>query len=100
MNIKISGHHVEITESMESYVLEKMSRLERHAETITSAQITLTVEKERNLAEATIHLSGMDIHATAENENMYAAIDLMADKLDRQVLKHKEKLVARHHGQG
>ena len=100
MNIKISGHHVEITESMEAYVLEKMTRLERHAESITSAQITLTVEKDRNMAEATIHVSGSDMHATAETDNMYAAIDQMADKLDRQVLKHKEKQVARHHGQG
>jgi putative sigma-54 modulation protein len=100
MNLNISGHHVEITEAMQNYVMEKMTRLERHAESITSTQITLTVEKGRHTAEATIHVSGHDLHATAEQDTMYAAIDLMADKLDRQVLKHKEKQVSRHHGQG
>jgi len=100
MSITISGHHVEVTEAMEAYVKEKLVRIERHAD-ITSGQFTLTVEKEeRKIAEGTLHLAGVDIHATASHDDMYAAIDLMADKLDRQVLKHKEKLVARQHGQG
>lgn len=99
MKINISGHHVEITESLQSYVDEKMSRLSRHFDNITNGQVTLTVVKERMTAEATIHVAGADLHASAENDDMYAAIDQMTDKLDRQVLKHKEKLVDRQHGQ-
>ncbi|MGB1091083.1 MAG: ribosome hibernation-promoting factor, HPF/YfiA family [Oceanobacter sp.] len=100
MNLKISGHHVEVTESLNDYVAEKMSRLERHAEHITSAQVTLTVEKNhQNKVEGQIHVTGADLVASAENEDMYAAIDAMIDKLDRQALKHKEKNVSRSHGQ-
>lgn len=99
MKINISGHHVEITESLQAYVDEKMSRLSRHFDNITNGQVTLTVVKERMTAEATIHVAGADLHASAENDDMYAAIDQMTDKLDRQVLKHKEKLVDRQHGQ-
>ena len=100
MKINISGHHVDITESLQGYVEEKMSKLERHFDNITTAQVTLTVVKERMTAEATIHVAGADLHAKAEEEDMYKAIDDMTDKLDRQVLKHKEKTVARQHGQG
>ena len=74
--------------------------MERQFDNITNGQVTLTVIKERMTAEATIHVAGADLHAKAENDDMYAAIDQMADKLDRQVLKHKEKTVARQHGQG
>ncbi|MDO6681987.1 MULTISPECIES: ribosome hibernation-promoting factor, HPF/YfiA family [unclassified Oceanobacter] len=100
MSINISGHHVEVTEAMEAYVKEKLVRLERHVDPITSGQITLTLEKGRQQAEATLHASGADFHATSTHDDMYAAIDLLADKLDRQLLKHKEKLIARQHGQG
>ncbi|UXD86404.1 ribosome hibernation-promoting factor, HPF/YfiA family [Thalassolituus hydrocarboniclasticus] len=100
MKINISGHHVDVTESLQVYVDEKMSKLGRHFDNITNGQVTLTVIKERMIAEATIHVSGADLHASAEHDDMYAAIDQMTDKLDRQVLKHKEKLVARQHGQG
>ncbi|MCA6063430.1 ribosome hibernation-promoting factor, HPF/YfiA family [Thalassolituus marinus] len=99
MKINISGHHVDITESLQAYVEEKMSKLERHFDNITNGQVTLTVVKERMTAEATIHVSGSDLHASAENDDMYHAIDQMVDKLDRQVLKYKEKMVARSHGQ-
>ncbi len=99
MSITISGQHVEVTEAMEAYVKEKLVRLERHAD-ITSGQFILKLEKDRKIAEGTLHVAGADINATATHDDMYAAIDLMADKLDRQVLKHKEKLVARQHGQG
>lgn len=98
MKINLSGHHVEITAALQSYVEEKMSRLSRHFDNITNGQVTLTVVKERMTAEATIHVAGADLHASAENDDMYAAIDQMTDKLDRQVLKHKEKLVDRQHG--
>ncbi|WP_430461379.1 ribosome hibernation-promoting factor, HPF/YfiA family [Thalassolituus sp. LLYu03] len=100
MKINISGHHVEVTESLQSYVEEKLAKLERHFDNITTGQVTLTVVKERMTAEATIHVAGADMHAKAEDDDMYKAIDDMTDKLDRQVLKHKEKTVARLHGQG
>lgn len=98
MQLNITGHHVELTDSMKEYVTTKLQKLERHIDGITNVQVTLSVEKLRQLAEATLHISGADIHGTSEHEDMYAAIDLLVDKLDRQLLKHKEKQVARSHG--
>ena len=99
MQINVSGHHVEITEAMQAHVEEKMGKISRHFDNVTKAQVTLTVENdERHRAEATIHVSGADMNASADSDDMYAAIDAMIDKLDRQVLKHKEKRVARNHG--
>ncbi len=91
MQITISGHHVEVTPALKDYVLAKFDRLQRHFDQITNTDVTLIVEKLVQKAEATIHVSGADIFATAESEDMYAAIDLLADKLDRQLIKHKEK---------
>lgn len=91
MQINISGHHIEVTDALKEYVSDKMEKLERHTNDITSVQAILTVEKNRQKAEARIHVKGADLFANAESEDMYAAIDLMTDKLDRQVLKHKEK---------
>ncbi len=91
MQINISGHHVEVTQALRDYVLSKLKRLQRHFDNITNTDVTLIVEKMVQKAEATIHVSGADIFATAESEDMYAAIDLLADKLDRQLIKHKEK---------
>jgi putative sigma-54 modulation protein len=91
MQITISGHHVEVTEPLRAYVLSKIERLQRHSEQITKTEVTLVVEKLIQKAEATIHVAGADIFANAESEDMYAAIDLLADKLDRQLIKHKEK---------
>jgi len=98
MQINISGHHVEVTQSLKDYVQSKVEKLERHFDNITNVQVTLTVEKLVQKAEATIHAAGADLHANAENEDMYAAIDNMTDKLDRQLLKHKEKMVNHRHG--
>lgn len=98
MKINISGHHVEITDALNHYVEEKMAKITRHFDHITTAQVTLTVEKTGQKAEATLHVSGADIHASCQQDDMYAAIDSMIEKLDRQVLKHKEKTVARQHG--
>ncbi|MCG8534721.1 MAG: ribosome-associated translation inhibitor RaiA [Pseudomonadales bacterium] len=92
MQINISGHHVEVTDSLRDYVSEKMQKLERHTDDITSIQATLIVEKNRQKAEARIHVKGADLFANAESEDMYAAIDMLTDKLDRQVVKHKEKM--------
>ncbi|MFT6188430.1 MAG: putative sigma-54 modulation protein [Oleispira sp.] len=100
MQINISGHHIELTPALKEYAEEKIRRLEHHFDQITRSDITLTVEKSRQKAECNIHVSGSDLHASAEDENMYAAIDSLSDKLDRQLLKHKEKLVARSKGQG
>ncbi len=99
MQINLSGHHVEITDALNNYVNEKMAKLKRHFDKVVNINVTLTVEGLRHKAEATVHISGHDIHAQAidDNENMYAAIDALVDKLDRQVKKHKEKLTNHLH---
>ncbi|AKO53171.1 MULTISPECIES: ribosome hibernation promoting factor [Marinobacter] len=98
MQLNISGHHVELTEALKEYVNEKFQRLERHFDQISNTNVTLQVEKLRQIAEATVNISGGELHAKAESEDMYAAIDALVDKLDRQILKHKEKQVSRMHG--
>jgi putative sigma-54 modulation protein len=91
MQISISGHHVDVTESMRNYVHEKIERLDRHFDQALDIKVVLTVEKLRHKAEATLHVSGGNLHADDEQEDMYAAIDGLIDKLDRQGKKHKEK---------
>lgn len=98
MQLNISGHHVELTDALKDYVSAKLSKLERHFDQISNVQVTLSVEKTRQTAEAVIHITGGELHAKAEQDDMYAAIDQLTDKLDRQILKHKEKQVARMHG--
>lgn len=92
MQISIDGHHVEISAAMQEYIENKMSRIERHFEQVVNVHVVLGVEKQRHKAEATIHVTGNRIHAGSKHEDMYAAIDLLLDKLDRQIKKHKEKL--------
>jgi len=92
MQVSLSGHHVEITESMRNYVHEKIEKLDRHFDQALDIHIVLTVEKLRHKAEATLHVSGSNLHADDVQEDMYAAIDGLIDKLDRQGKKHKEKL--------
>jgi len=96
MNVNISGHHVDLTPPLREYVSSKLKRLERHFDHLISAEVTLTVDKLEQKAEATVHASGANLHAEATNGDMYAAIDLMADKLDQQTRKHKEKLRDHH----
>lgn len=96
MNLNISGHHVELTPALRGYVQEKLKRVERHFDHLISAEIILTVEKDRQKAEATVHASGADLHAEATEPDMYAAIDMLMDKLDRQTRRHKEKLRDHH----
>lgn len=91
MQLNVSGHHVDVTNPLREYVESKFERLQRHFDQITNTEVTLVVEKMVQKAEATIHISGADIFAAAESEDMYAAIDALADKLDRQLIKHKEK---------
>jgi len=96
MQLSVSGHHIEITESLRDYVGTKLAKLERHFDHLTDVHCVLTVEKLQHKAEATIHVGGGTIHADSIEENMYAAIDTLVDKLDRQVKKYKEKLTDHH----
>ena len=99
MQIAISGHQMDITPPLKQYVMEKMERIERHFDNVTNTTVVLHVEKTRHLAEATINTKGATLHANAEAEDMYAAIDNLIHKLDRQVRKHKDKSTD-HHRQG
>jgi putative sigma-54 modulation protein len=92
MQININGHHVDLTDSMQDYVRSKFDKLERFFDQISNVQVILRVEKNTQIAEATLHVSQGEIHAASESENMYAAIDNLVDKLVRQLNKHKEKL--------
>lgn len=92
MQINITGHHVELTPALREYVHNKFEKLERHFDNITNVQVTLSVEKQRQSAEAVVYIAGGELFATSENEDMYAALDGLTDKLDRQIIKHKEKL--------
>jgi putative sigma-54 modulation protein len=96
MQLSVTGHHIEITQSLRNYVSTKLSKLERHFDHMTDIHCVLTVEKLQHKAEATIHVGGGTIHAEQTEPNMYAAIDILVDKLDRQVKKHKEKLTDHH----
>ena len=92
MQINLAGHHVEITEALREYVNTKFSKLERHFDHINNVHVVLTVEKLNQIAEATVHLNGSEVHAKAQNGDMYASIDSLVDKLDRQILKYKGKI--------
>ena len=96
MQINVSGHHVEVTDSLRGYVESKIERLERHFDIVSDVHCILTVEKLRHKAEAKVNVNGGTIYADSTEEDMYAAIDRLIDKLDRRVRKHKEKLVDHH----
>ncbi|WP_299805766.1 ribosome hibernation promoting factor [uncultured Shewanella sp.] len=93
MQINLTGHHIEITDSLRGYVEEKFTKLERHFDQINNVHVILNVQKMQQIAEAKIHLKKGEVFATSEHADMYAAIDSLIDKLDRQVIKHKEKLI-------
>jgi putative sigma-54 modulation protein len=97
MQVSLTGHHVEITDSLRNYVNEKIERLDRHFDQALDIHVILTVEKLRHKAEATMHISGGNLYADDVQEDMYAAIDGLVDKLDRQGKKHKEKLKDHRH---
>ena len=92
MNLNVSGHHLEVTPSIRNYVASKLERITRHFDHVIDAHVILTVEKLRQKAEVTLHVRGKDLHCESEEGDLYAAIDLLADKLDRQVLRYKDKL--------
>jgi len=96
MQLKTTGHHVEITPALKDYLKGKFERIERHFDNLTDVQCILTVEKLRHKAEAKINVSGSTLFAESVADDMYAAIDSLVDKLDRQIKKHKEKLKDHH----
>lgn len=96
MQLTLTGHHVEITPALKEYVNNKLTRLERHFESVTNINCILTVEKLRHKAEAKVNVSGGTLFAEDVESDMYAAIDGLIDKLDRQIVKHKEKLTDHH----
>jgi putative sigma-54 modulation protein len=96
MQLNVTGHHVDVTPALRDYVATKLQRLERQFDHVSDVHCILTVEKLAHKAEATIHLSGSTIHADSTENDMYAAIDGLIDKLNRQVRKHKEKMTDHH----
>ena len=100
MQLNITGHHVEVTDSLKAYVAEKLERLEKHFDHVNNVHVILSVEKQRQKSEATVNVNGASLFADSTEEDMYAAIDSMTDKLDRQIKKHKEKLKDHHRQEG
>ena len=99
MNLQISGHHLEVTPAIHDYVTGKLERVTRHFDSVIDVNVILSVDKLKQKAEVTVHLSGKDVHVEAIEEDLYAAIDVLSDKLDRQIQKHKQKLQDHHRGQ-
>ena len=97
MNLTITGHHLEVTPAIREYVTNKLDRVIRHFDNVTSVGVILSVEKLRQKAEVTLRVRGKDIYVESEDADLYAAIDAMVDKLDRQVVKHKEKSFDHNH---
>lgn len=98
MNLHLTGHHLEITPAIRDYANTKFDKIKRHFDNVViDVNIILSVEKLKQKAEATMHISGKNLFVECEDENLYAAIDLLVDKLDRQVRKHKDKVSSRRH---
>ncbi|ETD69900.1 ribosome hibernation promoting factor [Pelistega indica] len=91
MNLTISGHHLEITTPIKEYIETKLTRVSRHIDNIIDTQVIISKDVNQQIAEITLRVPGKDLHAESSHENLYAAIDLLIDKIDRLVLKHKEK---------
>ncbi|MDH3980456.1 MAG: ribosome-associated translation inhibitor RaiA [Gammaproteobacteria bacterium] len=100
MQISLTGNHVDLTDPLREYVNSKMERLERHFDIVQDIHVVLSVEKLRHKAEATLHITGGNLFADSVQADMYAAIDSLTDKLDRQVKKHKEKMTDHHRSEG
>ncbi len=97
MNLNVSGHHITVTPDLRDYVLGKLGRITRHFDHVIDVNVILSVEKLRQKAEATVHVRGKDIHVASDEADLYAAVDLMVDKLDRSILKYKDSLKDHHH---
>jgi ribosome hibernation promoting factor len=91
MNLKLSGHHLEITPAMRDYITGKLGRITRHFDHVIDVNVIVSVDNLEQKIEASVHLSGKDIFVESHDTDMYAAIDALVDKLDRQILRHKEK---------
>jgi len=100
MNLNLTGVHLEITPAIRAYVVAKMDRVTRHFDHLIDVNVVLSVDKLRHKVEANVHVRGREIHAESIEPDMYAAIDSLADKLDRQVVRHKEKLSAHRMDRG
>jgi putative sigma-54 modulation protein len=99
MNLHLTGHHVQITPAIREYVQLKMERVTHHFDHVIDINVIMSVEKLRQKAEATVHVRGRDIFCECTAEDMYASIDTLIDKLDRAIIKHKEKGLERRHGE-
>ncbi|MBA2411974.1 MAG: ribosome-associated translation inhibitor RaiA [Pseudomonadota bacterium] len=96
MNLTIHGNHMEVSAALRNHIAGKLTRIERHFDQVIDASVQLTVEKVRHRAEITLHVRGNSIHVEAIEDDMYAAIDTLVDKLDRQVIRHKDKVKDHH----
>lgn len=99
MNLQISGRHIEVTPALRQYVENKLEPVVRHFDRVTGVTVILSVEKLKQKAEVTLHVPGKDIYVEDVNDDLYAGIDALFDKLDRQVQKYKEKMQDHHRGQ-
>lgn len=97
MNLHITGHHVTVTPAIRDYVETKMQRITRHFDHVIDSQVMLSVEPLKHRAEVTLHIPGKDIHCESTQENLYAAIDILVDKVDRKVIQHKDRMQNRTH---
>ena len=96
MDLTIIGHHIEVTPALRTYTEEKLEPLHRHFDRIKAIHVVFNVEKLTQSVEATVHVPGADLHAKSDDKDMYAAIDSLATKLNRQIIKHKERLQNHH----
>jgi len=97
MNLNLTGRHLEITPAIREHVIGKLDKVKRHFDNVIDINVILSVDKLQQKAEASVHVSGKTIFAETQDSNLYSAIDALADSLDRQVLKHKEKRTAGRH---
>ena len=97
MNLHITGHHLEITPAIREHATLKFDKIKRHFDNVMDVNLILSVDKLKQKAEATLHISGKNVFVECEDDNLYTAIDALVDKLDRQVIKHKEKQADRRH---
>ncbi|CAH1385825.1 ribosome hibernation-promoting factor, HPF/YfiA family [Candidatus Nitrotoga sp. M5] len=97
MDLNLSGHHLEITPAIREHVISKLDKIKRHFDNVIDVTVVLSVEKLKQKAEANVHVSGKTIFAECDDTNLYVAIDNLIEKLDRQIIKYKEKNVARRH---
>ncbi|MFK8013709.1 MAG: ribosome-associated translation inhibitor RaiA [Marinicellaceae bacterium] len=100
MQIDITGHQIDVTNSMRDYFNSKFERIKRHFDQVINVHAILSVEKLSHKAEATMHINGKTLFAESTQDDLYAAIDLLIDKLDKQVRRHKDKITNKHRGEG